>query len=348
MQERTRKTLMWSMSCCLLACSALLLWYFSDSARKDAAFFPSSPPPPRKAADAAVDLQRLNFPTSAVSTSSVSSSPLPLRGSARPLFDFESGAEFYEKPYPHFVKYNALDPSLFELLDREYPPIPRRIGDRYNPTGHKSIPDGSSLFRKVTKESLAWAKLLNFAHSQEFVDLGVRLFGKYFKEEARCLVEPEKLVYKYHSEDNSSVNLTDLVAIRNRIKTGQEKVVSRNEVFSRMDFFHGRPIKYVFPPHRDYPHRLFAILLYFDALNETTGGSLSIMEERGPGEYSLVRKIYPAPNLAVFMASGLPHSVHSADQYVGPGLRRMVHFQVSADYSVCRDDIDSYQVKEED
>jgi hypothetical protein len=216
-------------------------------------------------------------------------------------------ADVVPEPFPHIMKDNFIEASLYARLKAEFPSD--EIFDRNTSVGGRAGRDlyrGDQAYDNLLKTSPAWWEFYEFINSPAYVNLVLDLFGNHLRKFA-CTVDG------LHARFCDYVEPRKALADKSRVGRLVERMVNRmagakhkDELFVRLDLAQGG-IGYGKSIHCDRSNRLTSMLVYFcDAENiGLKGGDLLLHEHLEKKAYRKYER-YPKPESTRMMAKSSP------------------------------------------
>jgi hypothetical protein len=173
--------------------------------------------------------------------------------------------EIRERPFPHLLVDNWLDPDLYARLAASFPSCPANSG----PTGY-TLFWGDPDYDRLIAENSAWGAFFRRFHSQAFVDWILGRFAGTFATEA-C-VDLSRARYVDHQESRADKELALL----------DPAGLAPDDLWVRVDIMQGRE-GYHRVPHLDHRRRAASMLIYFCDADEAgmKGGDLVLHGDGG-------------------------------------------------------------------
>lgn len=177
-----------------------------------------------------------------------------------------------EKPFPHVVADDYLEPDLYNELVASFPDCPPNSG----PTGYSYF-WGDPQYDELLARSGAWRALFERVHSQQFIDYALTQFRAVFAKE--CLFDLSGARYVPYRESRSDKERGRLARVEH----------APDQLWVRLDILQGR-MGYDRAPHLDHRRRAATMLIYFcdSEENGMVGGDL-VLHGRTKAEPRIVR-----------------------------------------------------------
>lgn len=268
-----------------------------------------------------------------------------------------SPSEVVEKPFPHVISDQLLDPDLYKALKADFPreDVFNQQKSKFSNIGSRTgqgfdIYRGDSAYSTLIESSKAWAEFDAYINSKSFVEKYLEIFGKFSDDIGlRCAVAPEKY-------DRSIVEMREVMtptaSFRERLREVSKKFIgnrinsksSEVDLFSRLDI-HRAMVGYDKPVHCDRPNRLCSLIVYFCDADELgiEGGTLTIHKHRldksptayerhpKPEDAPVVASLRPKENTGVFFPC-CNNSYHGVTAVGTPGIPRdYLYINISAE-----------------
>lgn len=163
-----------------------------------------------------------------------------------------------ERPFPHLVVDDFLQPDLYQALLRSFPDCPPNSG----PGGYSYF-WGDPEYDELIARNAAWRSLFRFVHNEEFVRYAVAQFPGVFERE--CKFDLSQATYVPYQESRSDKERAAIADVKH----------APEELWVRLDILQGRT-GYDRQPHLDHRRRAATMLIYFCDNDEDgrTGGEL--------------------------------------------------------------------------
>jgi hypothetical protein len=173
-------------------------------------------------------------------------------------------APVIERPFPHVVVDDYLEPGLYRRLVGSFPECPPNSG----PTGFTCF-WGDPEYDQLLNEEPAWRTLFEIFHGQAFVDHCLAQFAEVFAAEAA--IDLSRARYVPYQESRADKQRRQL----------ERPVHAPDELWSRVDVLQGRG-GYGRGRHLDHRRRAVSMLIYFSDADENgmVGGDL-VLHGRG-------------------------------------------------------------------
>ena len=196
-----------------------------------------------------------------------------------------------EKPFPHVIKSEFIEPDLYQILKNSFPQLPKNGGR----TGY-SLYQHHSEYERFINSHEEWQTLYNSLMRLEFIEYITLQFRDYFEKNG-CRINPERARYIDFIETPEMVTNKDI-----------DSNLAPEDLFVRVDIQQGKP-GYSKKVHCDFMRRFATCLIYFCDSDEIEikGGELGIHTS----DHNLYTKIQPRDNLAIIFPRW-PNSFHSA------------------------------------
>ncbi|GGI84391.1 hypothetical protein GCM10007973_21180 [Polymorphobacter multimanifer] len=248
-------------------------------------------------------------------------------------------------PFPHVVKQDIIDPSLFAALRADFPGVSvfkeqiatnGLVGSR---TGSGfDIYRGDPHFTALTERSAAWKEFGDYVNSEAFVDTFRSVFADHLGDIGLKVDIGASRVDPSYVEPRETMK--ELASTRDKIDGFANKVLSPLrgrapvDLFTRLDI-HKSTGGYAKPAHCDRPNRLCSLIVYFTDPDEVgmSGGDLFVYKHKQdkpvtsyerhprPENVDIVATIRPKPNLGVFFPCQ-NNSYHGVSAITSQGAER--------------------------